>query len=47
VTSQNFLLELAPTTREAQLEPERPRGLGGRLDPATAERLERLRRGDG
>jgi predicted RNA-binding protein with PIN domain len=46
VTSQNFLRELGPTTTEAQLEPERPRGLGGRLDPATAERLERLRRGD-
>jgi predicted RNA-binding protein with PIN domain len=46
VTSQNFLLELGPTTSEAELEPERPRGLGGRLDPATAERLERLRRGE-
>jgi predicted RNA-binding protein with PIN domain len=46
VTSQNFLLELGPTTSDAQLEPERPRGLGGRLDPETAERLERLRRGE-
>ncbi|MDX6511508.1 MAG: hypothetical protein QOE36_1012 [Gaiellaceae bacterium] len=45
VSSQNFLLELGPTTSEAQLEPERPRGLGGRLDPKTAEQLERLRRG--
>ena len=46
VTSQNFLLELGPTTSDAQLEPERPRGLVGRLDPETAERLERLRRGE-
>jgi predicted RNA-binding protein with PIN domain len=45
VSSRNFLLELEPTTRESKLEPERPRGLGGRLDPETAERLERLRRG--
>ena len=46
VTSKNFLVELGPTTSDAQLEPERPRGLGGRLDPDTAERLERLRRGE-
>lgn len=46
VTSQNFLLELGPTTSEAQLEPERPRGLGGRIDEETATKLERLRRGE-
>lgn len=45
VTSQNFLRELEPAGDDARVEPERPRGLGGRLDPQTAEKLERLRRG--
>jgi len=45
VTSQNFLLELAPAGDDARVEPERPHGLSGRLDDKTAARLERLRRG--
>ena len=44
VTAQNFLRELAAPV-EAEPEPERPRGLGDRLDDETREQLERLRRG--
>ena len=46
VTSQNFLRELDPPSPERLVEPERPRGLGGRLDEETAAKLERLRRGE-
>ena len=47
VTSQNFLVELAPGDgTDARVEPERPRGLSGRLDEETAAKLERLRRGE-
>jgi len=46
VTSRNFLRELAPGGgTDARVEPERPRGLSGRLDEETAAKLERLRRG--
>ena len=46
VTSQNFMRELAPGGgTDARVEPERPRGLSGRLDEETAAKLERLRRG--
>ena len=44
VTSQNFLLELAPAAADAEVAPERPRGLRDRLDADTAAKLERLRR---
>jgi predicted RNA-binding protein with PIN domain len=48
VTSQNFLIELAPRGGDdARVEPERPHGLSGRLDDETAAKLERLRRGEG
>jgi predicted RNA-binding protein with PIN domain len=48
VTSQNFLIELAPRGGDdARVKPERPHGLSGRLDDETAAKLERLRRGEG
>jgi predicted RNA-binding protein with PIN domain len=46
VTSQNFLRELDPAGGQRLVEPERPHGLGGRLDDETAAKLERLRRGE-
>jgi predicted RNA-binding protein with PIN domain len=44
VSSQNFVRELEPAA-DAAPPPEPPRGLEGRLDDETRERLERLRRG--
>jgi predicted RNA-binding protein with PIN domain len=42
LSSRTFLREFA----RAEYRDERPEGLAGKLDPATRERLERLRRGE-
>jgi predicted RNA-binding protein with PIN domain len=42
VSSQTFVHELEPTARR----PAPPSGLAGKLDQATRDRLERLRRGE-